>query len=362
MRFACKQNFRVASLLLAMSLCLATAPVRAQDSKLDKYELQAQNYFEQGDFKKAQNNWTKLLVELTKDSDSLSGDELKARKLRVEKTLRALGQCAINQKDFDSATDLLARARTATVELGQADSELDKAFLDLQANYREIDPNSLPQEATSALKEVGAQKISVNKTDRGQHIQIVLAEKVVTPINSGGVSDVGFDKTISFDMSEGNDGAIKIENISGLKAKVKVWVDIIASSLRRDDSNQPVAEVTGSKLGISQSVSTKLPDEIYQPVMGLIARVKNIFSETVMDNVANSATTSPAGSQAGSSSPTAIIPVVNGSSTPAITGDQATLSSPARNTTGGINIDTTGGINSDTTQPTNPTMEAVPVN
>lgn len=309
---AARQNHLLAgafalTLSLSLTLCLSAAPAWADDanSKLDRYETQAQTSYDQGDYKRAATNWNKLLSELSKDVDSLPAEEQKARKLRTEKTLRAIGQTALAQKDFTTAQDMLSQARQATVDLATPDTDLDKALSDLAANYREIDPSTLGTEASAALKEVNASKITVAKTDKGRHIEVVLADKVTKPINSNGISDVGFAKVIAFDFAEGDDGIVKIENIQGLKAKVKVWVDIIASQLKKDEANQPVAEVTGQKLGISQSVSTKLPDEIYQPVMGLIARVRTVFDTTIDSGITAVAGTQPAPTKMD------IVPVVN---------------------------------------------------
>lgn len=307
------------SLALSLGLCLTFQQgALAQESKLDRMDATAQSAFEQGDYKRASTSFNKLLTELNKDIDSLDKDAQTARKQQAMKTMRRLGQCALAQKDFVSATDLLNKAREASVELAQADSDLDKAFAELSANYREIDPSTLGTEASAALKEVGASKIGVAKTDGGEHIEVTLSEKVVKPINAPGVSHVGFDKTIAFDFNETPDGTVQISNISGLKAKVKVWVDIIASKLSLDAEQKPVAQVTGAKMGISQSVSTKLPDEIYQPIIALIGKVKNVFSDnagpgSTYENVATGGAQS-----GGNATSTEIVPVVNSGTQPAV--------------------------------------------
>ena len=302
--------------ILALSLTVNAA--RAENTKLDRLDETAQTSFDQGDFKRAVTNWNKLLTELGKDSESLEKEEQLARKQRVQKVLRALGQCALEQKDYVLATDLLNQSRTASVELAQPDPSLDQAFTKLSENYREIDPTSLGQEAANALKEVGASKIGVAKTDGGEHIQVVLADKVVKPISANGVSHVGFDKVVSFDFSETPDGTVKIDNISGLKAKVKVWVDIIASKLTLDQDQKPMAQVTGAKMGMSQSVSTQLPDEIYQPLIALISRVKNVFTPGGMapagspiDNVATGQTPPVENGSNQVTPASTIVPVVN---------------------------------------------------
>ncbi len=307
------------SLALSLGLCLTFQQgALAQESKLDRMDATAQAAFEQGDYKRASTSFNKLLTELNKDIDSLDKDAQTARKQQAMKTMRRLGQCALAQKDFVSATDLLNKAREASVELAQADSDLDKAFAELSANYREIDPSTLGTEASAALKEVGANKIGVAKTDGGEHIEVTLSEKVVKPINAPGVSHVGFDKTITFDFNETPDGTVQISNISGLKAKVKVWVDIIASKLSLDAEQKPVAQVTGAKMGISQSVSTKLPDEIYQPIIALIGKVKNVFSDNAGPGSTYENVASGGAQSGGNAASTEIVPVVNSGTQPAV--------------------------------------------
>lgn len=323
------------ALLTAITLSLGVQPVLAQDSKLDRLETTAQTSYDQQDYKKSAYYWNKLLTELTKDNSGADTAMDPATKAKLEKVYRSLAQCAINQADYRTASGHLENARLLTVQLGTPDTELDKAYSDLNAAYQEIDPASLGEQAAAALKEVGAHKITVAKTTKGQHIEVLLAEKFIKQIGTGTLSQVSLDKVIAFDFSEMPDGMLRIDNICGLKAKVKVWVDVIASKLRRDANDQPVAEVTGAKLGMTQSVSTKLPDDVYQPVMGIITRVKTAFNPGgqtggTFDNVAttggngsingtntaSSSGTSTGGSSTsspstGSSAPGVMVPVVN---------------------------------------------------
>ena len=138
----------------------------------------------------------------------------------------------------------------------------------------------------------------------------MLNEKVVKPIDQKGVSEVGFDKTISFDLSEKTEGEIRIDRITGLKVHAQFWVNVIASKLRKNEAQEPVAEVTGEKMGISQSVSSKLPDQIYQPILALVNKVRNVFGESATQDIAtgsgtNAGTSTGANMVAGSGTPSA---------------------------------------------------------
>lgn len=268
--------------LLALSASLfsltALSPsALALDPKLEKYDTVAQQAFDGGDYKRAQNQWTKLQTELNKvlSTSPENAGELNAV---LERALRRLGECCMALKDYGQAADLFSQAQKLTT-VEQPDSDLAKDQGALAQVYRQVDPLSLGIEASNALKEVGAEKILVTKNDQGQHIDIALTDKVVKPIDQKGVTEIGFDKMISFDLTQSTDGEIKINNISGLRVHAAVWVNVIASKLKRNEQQEPIAEVTGQKMGISQSVSSKLPDEIYQPVMALVGKVTGLFNE-----------------------------------------------------------------------------------
>jgi len=313
------------------SLACLSPSAQALDPKLEKYDTTAQQAFDGGDYKRAQNQWTKLQTELNK---CLASSPENATELNsvLERSLRRLGECCVALKDYGQAADLFAQAQKLTSpEL--PDNDLTKDQSALAQVYRLIDPLSLGPEASNALKEVGAEKILVTKNDQGQHIDIALTDKVVKPIDQKGVTEIGFEKLISFDLSQGNEGEIKIDNISGLKVHAAVWVNVISSKLKRNEQQEPIAEVTGQKMGISQSVSSKLPDEIYQPVMALVGKVTGLFNEVPASDIASTQANTNANAIGnaqgmGANMPPAsgIVPVVNGGpsslgndSTPTIT-------------------------------------------
>lgn len=269
--------------LLALSFSVSDA--LALSPKLERYDTSAQRSFEQSDYKRAQGQWDKLRLELEKSSEGLAGAEKQEQQATIEKTLRRMGECSLQMKNFSSASDFFDQAKAA-LPAGSTDLDLDKDVSQLSSLYRLIEPSSFGTEVAKAFKDVGAEKISIAKTDDGHHIEIVLNEKVIKPIDQKGVSEVGFDKTISFDLSEKTEGEIRIDRITGLKVHAQFWVNVIASKLRKNEAQEPVAEVTGEKMGISQSVSSKLPDQIYQPILALVNKVRNVFGESATQDIA----------------------------------------------------------------------------
>jgi hypothetical protein len=287
--------------LLAISFSVSDA--LALSPKLERIDTSAQRSFELTDYNRAQSQWDKLRLELQKSSDGLSDAEKQEQQTTIEKTLRRMGECSLQMKNFGSAADFFDQAKAA-LPAGSADPDLDKDVTQLSSIYRLVEPSSFGTEVAKAFKDVGAEKITIAKTDDGHHIEILLNEKVVKPIDQKGVSEVGFDKTISFDLSEKNEGEIRIDRITGLKVHAQFWVNVIASKLHKNEAQEPVAEVTGEKMGISQSVSSKLPDQIYQPIFALISKVRNVFGESATQDIAtgSSSGTGSSGTQAGSSS------------------------------------------------------------
>jgi len=260
-------------LLLACSFSLGEA--HALSGKIEKIDTSAKQAYEEGDFKKAQTQWEKLRAELAKNAEDLSEQDKVQVQAIEARTLRQIGECALQLKSFAFASDCFNQARKLTTG---GDSELDKDLCLLSNSYRLVDPATFGSDVANAFKEVGAEKIAVSKTNTGHHIEILLADKFVKAIGQRGVSEIGFDKTITFELSEPSEGEIRIDRITGLKVHVQFWVNVIASRLHKNDEEQPIAEVTGEKMGISQSISSKLPDQIYQPVMALIGRVKSVFN------------------------------------------------------------------------------------
>ncbi|MDP3510802.1 MAG: hypothetical protein Q8T09_22740 [Candidatus Melainabacteria bacterium] len=285
-----------------LAISFSVSDALALSPKLERYDTSAQRSFEQSDYKRAQSQWDKLRLELEKSREGLAEAELQEQQAAIEKTLRRMGECSLQMKNFSSASDFFDQAKAA-LPAGSTDPDLDKDITQLSSLYRMVEPSSFGSEVAKAFKDVGAEKISIAKTDDGHHIEIVLSEKVVKPIDQKGVSEVGFDKTISFDLSEKNEGEIRIDRITGLKVHAQFWVNVIASKLRKNEAQEPVAEVTGEKMGISQSVSSKLPDQIYQPILALVNKVRNVFGESATQDIATGSATQSAG---GSGSSTGI--------------------------------------------------------
>jgi tetratricopeptide (TPR) repeat protein len=273
-------------LSLSLSLLLAFGSAGAAlclDSAFTRLDKSASDACATGDYKRAQSQWNKLLDRL--NLALARGDESKSINEQMEATLRHLGECALAQKNYDSADDYLRQAKTALDSLKEQDADLDKDFKDLASNYRLIDLNNLGALGIAgpivmaALGDFHPNKVSLSKTDLGHHVSVVLADDVIKDIGAKGITQVGVSKSISFDLIQGTAGEITLANISGIKVRAGFWVNIINSTLKLDEAQRPVALVTAQKMGISQSVSTPVPDVIYLPVAAIVSQVKSLFGD-----------------------------------------------------------------------------------
>jgi len=312
---------------LSLSLLITVGGSSAafcSDSQFTRMDSSAAEAFAQGDYKRADGQWYRLLDRL--NLEAKRGDESKSLSEQIEATLRHLGECALAQKNYDKADDYLGQAKSALDSLQEKDEALDKDYKDLSVNYRLIDLGKLGDLgifapiATAAIGDFHPSKVSVARTDAGHHVTVVLADDIVKEIGQKGITAVGVNKIISFDLIQGGPGEVTLANIVGIKVHAAVWVNIVNSCLKLDDAQRPVALVTAQKMGISQSVSTPVPDMIYLPVLGLVSQVKNLFTPDGGTMPTATATATATGATAAAAPPalqavegTGIAPVTNNS-------------------------------------------------
>jgi hypothetical protein len=282
-----KRNMKLTQVLpLSLSLLLSVASTGAafcSDGVFARLEKSASDAYVADDYKRADSQWHKALDRLNLVLSR--EEETKRVHEQIESTLRHLGECALAQKNYDSADDYLRLAKTACDSLQETDADLDKDFKDLAINYRLIDLTKLGDLGivgpivTAAIGDFHPNKVSVAKTDNGHHISVALSDDVIKDIGAKGVTQVGVNKNISFDLIQGECGAITLANIIGIRVHAGFWVNIINSSIKLDESQRAVALVTAQKMGISQTVSTPMPDMIYLPVAAIVSQVKSLFGE-----------------------------------------------------------------------------------
>jgi hypothetical protein len=276
--------------VLALAMGGNFGAAAAADGLASKLDRSAQKAFDEGDYKKADTLWTRVLTRLDEISDknrqNQNGptDQNDSINMQTETAFRHLGESALKQKNFESASDYFEKAKALSACAAQ-DSELESDCRELSASYRRVDLNDLGPIARAACDKFHPDKISVAKTDKGHHIAFTFPDDIIKDVGSKGVNQIGLEKNLAFDLLQGEGGEIIMANITGLKVHATVWINIINSSLKLDEAQRPVALVTGRKFGFTQSVSTPVPDLIYLPVLGIVSQVKSLFGD---ENIAGS--------------------------------------------------------------------------
>ncbi|MBU6454033.1 MAG: hypothetical protein KGS72_19795 [Cyanobacteria bacterium REEB67] len=273
------------SLAVALTLAIGgnIGAAQAADGQAAKLDKVAQTAFDQGDYKKADMFWSRVLTRLDqigeknrRDNDNNNNGN--AVDMQTESAFRHLGESALKQKNYESASDFFQKAKALSACAAQ-DSELDRDCKELSANYRRVDLNDLGPIAKAACDKFHPDKVSVAKTDKGHHIAFTFPDDIIKDVGSKGVNQIGLEKNLAFDLLQGDGGEIILANITGLKVHATVWINIVNSSLKLDEAQRPVALVTGRKFGFTQSVSAPVPDLIYLPVLGIVSQVKSLFEQ-----------------------------------------------------------------------------------
>lgn len=246
----------------------------------------AKSYYDLRDYKRALYHGLKYLDHLKAAPDSPAAPQT---------MYVILADCARHCGSNTQCSEFLARAKSAP--LADADATLLERVTtlttELAGEYRELSLEELGEAAAKALGDIGTLRVGVSKTAKGRHVEILLAQKIYKPVKSNSLSVVAFDRLITFDFSE-EEGTLRLDNVSGLRAKIRIWFDVVASKLYKLDADT-MAEVTGSKFGMTQSVSTKVSGSVFEPIAVVVSRVKETFeSAPVKDPLIENATATDA--------------------------------------------------------------------
>lgn len=304
--------------LLASSFSVANA----ECPKWERLSQSGQKSIEAGDYSKAELTWLKAVTEA-----EFCGERDPALPL----SLKRLGECYQKNGKFIDAADAFKKSEEHYKINGTDDSELATDQASLAKVYRPIELSEMNPKVADAFKESGVQLIGLSKIDDGNRIQMNLADKFVKTLDNKDVDQVSLDKLVSFDVVEQPDGTIAINNIKGLKVHAKMWVTIIQSKVQPNNPDGASADVTATKMGITKTVSCKLPLDSIAPMNTLIARLHD-FNNGVVTASAGSAT--PSTSSATSSSGSAGGSTTSTSTTAPSAGTGATTSTSTTTPTG----------------------------
>jgi tetratricopeptide (TPR) repeat protein len=260
-----KFNFLVTSSLLLMTSGL---PVKAEIERWQELQKDGQEAFDAGKFKKAEQSWSKAVREATRTE---VGDK------NLSLSLKKLAEADISLHKYREGEARLQRAIKINKELGDEDPETIRDLLELAKTYRSVNLEQFGKVMETLFKQSGLNKIEIFKTrDGNSRIQIRFADKFTKRITSADVDRINLDKTVTFDIHEDKAGVITLSNIKGLKIRSHIWVALTASSIDPSgDEGKPVATVTAKKLGLTKTVQTVLPKQVYDRILTAVERIKH---------------------------------------------------------------------------------------
>lgn len=199
-------------------------------------------------------------------------------------TLKRLGLGYTGRKQFQEARNYLSEAAAAYGKLGLEDSGLSQAVENLKKWYKELDFHKFGDRVSGYFADAKVERISVFKNAEFPRIEVSLADKLERDLNSEKVKKIKFDKIVSFNFKALPEDKFGLDHVEGLQVKTKkLWVNLFASLMGLNGSNQPEAKVTGGKLGKEKTVTIAVPDDIYDQSMAILKELKNAINSTKYD-------------------------------------------------------------------------------
>ncbi len=311
-------------LLLASSFTAANA----ECPKWERLSQSGQKSIDAGDFDKAEQTWSKAVIE---------AENCGERDPSMPLSLKRLGECYQKNGKYVEAADAFKKAGEQNKINGTTDSELAADLASLAKVYRTVEFSEINKTVADAFKESGVKLIGICKLDQGNRIQMNLNDKFVKTIDNKDVDQLSLDKLVSFDVLEDPDGSLQINNIKGLKVHAKMWVTIVQSHVQPKNPDGACADVTATKMGISKTVTCKLPSDSIDPMNVLIAKLHDFNHGVVAEETITANSTSPAAVTSTTSSTTSgtstASSTTDGSSTSTTTAPTAPASSTLTTTT-----------------------------
>lgn len=292
--------------LLASSFSAASfSAAHAECPKWERLSQSGQKALDAGDYNKAEQTWQKAVAEA-----EFCGERDPALPL----SWKRLGECYQKNGKYIDAADAFKKSEERYKINGAEDAELSSDLASLAKVYRVIDFSELTPKVADAFKESGVQQIGLCKLDQGNRFQLNLADKFVKTIDNNDVDQLSLDKLVSFDVLEQPDGSIAVNNIKGLKVHAKMWVTIVQSRLQPNNPEGATADVTATKMGISKTVSCKLPSDSIDPMNTLIAKLHDFNNGVVTASTTTAGTGSTTSNTTSSTTSTTTTNVSTGTS------------------------------------------------
>jgi len=258
---------KVCGLIVLLSVSISTA--QAQCSKWEKLSESGQKALDSGNFKRAEPIWVRAVKEAKNCGDTDPS--------ALGTSLKRLGEVYMKTSKFPLAESTLKQAADQLKTAGKEDADLSADLAELGKSYRSIDfINDVKPAVADFFKQAGVNSIGILRLaqDQGSRIVMNLGKKFTQKIDNPDVDHVGLDKVVSFDIVQEPDGALMISKIKGLKVRAKLWATIVKSHVKPKEA-EPSAEVTAQAMGISKTVSCKLPSDVIDPINIFVAKIND---------------------------------------------------------------------------------------
>ncbi len=251
-----------------------------QDEKISE---QWRKYINQGDEAIADGKFSSATSKYKKALSIAEKSEHPERLSAI--TLKRLGMGYTGRKQFTEARDYLKEAADKYRKLGINDEGMKNAVADLQKWYKELDFRKFGDKVAGYFKEAKVERISVFKDQETPKIEVSLQEKLIRDLKSEKVKKIRFDKTISFNFKILPQSKYGVDHVEGLQVKTKkLWVNLFASIMGLNPSNEPEASVTGGKLGKEKTVTLRVPDKVYDKSIAILNELKEAINSTKYDS------------------------------------------------------------------------------
>jgi hypothetical protein len=255
-------NIKTTFALTALTVLLTSTSAHAaeQVSPYDKYMDRGQQAYDHHNYKTAAAIWQKALTIAEADNQPNV----------VATTTTKIADALAQQGKYPEADGFLQRALTMFTTLGGVTPQFAQVYANLSKSFKLIDPEQFGHGGAKTLNENSA-KVSVRKSDdTATHVQIDAPARFATDAGSNKVDQVGFERSVSFDLKKNEVGNTVLANIKGFRvhlAEKNMWVNLLNLVLKdKDDAGDIAVEATGGKAGITKTVETKLPSGVVAQV------------------------------------------------------------------------------------------------
>jgi len=137
-----------------------------------------------------------------------------------------------------------------------------------------FDVEKLARLAEEMIRAAQIQHVGFAKTAAGDGVEITLSRKFIKKLSSPYIREIDLARKVSFEVVQQLGGTIQIRNIKGICLRAKHHIKVTELSFNLNDEGIRVASISGSRLGITRTVSAKLSARFYSFVATIAGQIK----------------------------------------------------------------------------------------